>query len=242
MAPTAKPTLAPLKTSKSPTFPSELHDSPLFSGKTESIKQEDFLRTPITPPTAYTDFLKTVTPIVASPSSSKDKSFDLTHCGIDHLFTSCSTSPLPVSYTHLDVYKRQHSSTATSPYFCNCSNSCRKSPTVASITSSPVALHHHYRSSDRVRKTPTSAKPLRISAPSPKLTSPSFDSPRCCSARSPLPPPDWITESTARQTETPRCSSCSRPISVRHVITRTITYKRTALEPAPKGKRRKADE
>ncbi|EGD88639.1 hypothetical protein H112_03558 [Trichophyton rubrum D6] len=218
MAPTAKPTLAPLKTSKSPTFPSELHDSPLFSGKTESIKQEDFLRTPITPPTAYTDFLKTVTPIVASPSSSKDKSFDR----------------LAVSISH--------SSTATSPYFCNCSNSCRKSPTVASITSSPVALHHHYRSSDRVRKTPTSAKPLRISAPSPKLTSPSFDSPRCCSARSPLPPPDWITESTARQTETPRCSSCSRPISVRHVITRTITYKRTALEPAPKGKRRKADE
>ncbi|KAF3482958.1 uncharacterized protein GIQ15_02282 [Arthroderma uncinatum] len=218
MAPSAKPTLAPLKTSKSPTFPSELHDSPLFSGKTESIKQEDFLRTPITPPMAYTDFLKVVTPIVASPSSARDKSFDRLAAAMSH-------------------------TSATSPYFCSCSNACRKSPTVASTTSSPVVLHHHhYRSSDRVRKTPTSARPLRITAPSPKSTSPSFDSPRCCSARSPLPPPDWITESTTRRTETPRCSSCSRPISVRHVVTRTITYKRTALEPAPKGKRRKAEE
>jgi len=39
---------------------------------------------------------------------------------------------------------------------------------------------------------------------------------------------------------TPR-SACSKPVSVRSVVTRTVTYKRTTpnLDPAPKGKRRK---
>jgi hypothetical protein len=60
-------------------------------------------------------------------------------------------------------------------------------------------------------------------------------------ARSPFSPADWNLDSNGqRYFEAPR-SACIRPVSVRSVVTRTVTYKRTPLDPAPKGKKRKLD-
>lgn len=58
--------------------------------------------------------------------------------------------------------------------------------------------------------------------------------------RSPFSPADWYVEGKARYFEPPR-SGCHRPVSVRQVVTRTVTYTRTPLDPAPKGKRRKLE-
>ncbi|PQE20775.1 dipeptidase 1 precursor protein [Rutstroemia sp. NJR-2017a BBW] len=61
-----KPKLPQLKTPKTSTFPSELSAlsnsarSPLPGYADFMIKQEDCIKTPITPPTAYTDFLKSM--------------------------------------------------------------------------------------------------------------------------------------------------------------------------------------
>src|SRR5207248_2990005 len=72
--PANKPTLLQLKTPKSASFPSELSS---LSARTPSssfvdfIKQEDGIKTPITPPTAYTDFLKSMSPIVGEKTSGK---------------------------------------------------------------------------------------------------------------------------------------------------------------------------
>jgi hypothetical protein len=71
--PSTKPKLAQLKTPMTSTFPSELSAlsarSPL-PGFVDFIKQEDSMKTPITPPTAYTDFLKLASPIAGDKSSS----------------------------------------------------------------------------------------------------------------------------------------------------------------------------
>jgi len=71
--PSAKPKLPQLKTPMTSTFPSELSAlsarSPL-PGYVDFIKQEEYIKTPITPPTAYTDFLKTMASPVAGDKSS----------------------------------------------------------------------------------------------------------------------------------------------------------------------------
>ncbi|WEW59734.1 hypothetical protein PRK78_005214 [Emydomyces testavorans] len=198
-----KPTLAPLDTSKSLVFPSELHDSPLFSAKVEMLKHEDALKTPITPPVAYTEFLKTLTPMIESPPSSSSSSTDK---------ETGSNPP-----------------TSTSPYFCNCGTR-RRSPTAPIQTPSTAATTKSQpEKSQKTPRTPINLRPLRISASA--KGSPVTESPR-----------NWPVESSVRYLDASRCSSCARPVTVRQVVTRTITYKRTPLNPAPRGKRRKVEE
>jgi hypothetical protein len=61
---TTKPKLTQLETPLTSTFPSELSGPSALSarsplpGYADFIKQEEFIKTPITPPAAYTDFLK----------------------------------------------------------------------------------------------------------------------------------------------------------------------------------------
>jgi hypothetical protein len=210
--PSVKPVLPPLKTPKSATFPSELHN-----GSTSSlyIKQED-QSTPITPPTAYTDFLKALTPVFTSPASA----------GL--------TFP---------KYLHEKSSTAASP-----------------ISQPASALSGSFAFGDSVRSptislpppTPASAAPSRRSFPVPRRLripqslkfSPSADFPRSATPRSattlrsPFSPSDW----KLRYYEPPRSASSGKSVSVRQVVTRTVTYKRTQLEAPPKGKRRKCRE
>ncbi|KAG5302167.1 hypothetical protein I7I48_02410 [Histoplasma ohiense] len=220
MPPSSKPTLPPISTSKSPTFPSELHQSPvLLMGKLEGIKQEDSLqKTPITPPVAYADFLKSVTPVLTSPMRT----------GSSVLSERSSGHPSPTTQP----------STASSTFFCSCdSHKPHKSPAASIPPPSPFA---HPRSA----RTPKSLRALRI-PPSPSMRSPmSATSPKsasCTSARSQFSPSDWCGSPGARYFDPPRSAS-GRSVCVRHVVTRTVTYKRTPLDPAPKGKRRKTSE
>ncbi|KAL4796106.1 hypothetical protein BDV19DRAFT_361501 [Aspergillus venezuelensis] len=75
MAP-MRPNLPPLSTPKNMTFPSELRDPPAYTCLDSSKDTKDSKSSPeparsITPPSAYTDFLNTFSPIFTSPKSSR---------------------------------------------------------------------------------------------------------------------------------------------------------------------------
>lgn len=206
MAP-AKPVLHPLKTPKTATFPSEIHNASLLSRS--DTKNENPLTTPITPPVAYTDFLKALTPVFNSPVS---PAISFSKYPIEKLSTSHSQP-----------------STATSVSFPNGGDFVR------SATISPDSP---YAPSLSAKSFGNGRKRLRISTAKTcnKILSPATDSPMSAStAYSPFSPSDW----KIRYLDGPR-SSTGKPVSVRQVVTRTVTYKRTPLDPPPKGKRRKA--
>lgn len=95
--------------------------------------------------------------------------------------------------------------------------------------------------------TPLSAVPSRRNLPVPRRLrippslkySPTTDSPKSAtSLRTPFSPSgDW----RIRYLDPPR-SANGKPVSVKQVVTRTVTYKRTHLDAPPKGKRRKCRE
>lgn len=101
MAPSTKPKLAQLKTPMTSTFPSELSalsaKSP-YPGFADFIKQEESLKTPITPPTAYTDFLKTMSPITGDKSSGRTTPTSAPSTGSsEHSDCSCNIHKSPTS-------------------------------------------------------------------------------------------------------------------------------------------------
>lgn len=208
---TSKPTLHALKTPKSAgSLPSELPRSP-YPGTPLFLKQEEInLRTPISPPIAYTEFLKAVsspsiksgksTPITASSSATSGSS----SCNCDHSGTSSSSSsaksPIPPS-----PYPHPKSAPAT--------GAIRR----LRIPPSPLC-------SPRSATEPGSALPMR----SP------------FTIRSPF---EWDAEAKRWSSETPKSGGTSRPVSVRQIVTRTVTYTpRMDLAPAPKGKKRRLEE
>jgi len=200
---------------KSATLPSELPRSPL-PGRLEMIKQEDDLKTPITPPQAYTEFLKALSPAISTPST-----------GRSPLFDRISGKSTPIT---------QPSSAAS----CMCSgyDSLKAS-------SAPMVPPSPYMRPPNSARTPTALRRLRI--PQSPAWSPCTDSPKSSalssSMRSPFSPADWIIDGKTRYYEAPR--SCThKPVSVRQVITKTVTYTRTPvtpLDPAPKGKKRRLE-
>lgn len=211
-----KPELPPLKTPRSATLPSELPRSPA-PGLLEVIKQEDDAKTPITPPTAYTDFLKALSPAVSTPGSSRSPSF------------SDKGSPRSTPST-------QPSSAGSS--CLSCTYDPHKASTASMVPPSPFV-----RPPNSAR-TPTALRKLRI--PQSPVSSPAIDSPKSSAMRSPFSPAEWVLDGKTRYYGSPRSarSGCHRAVSVRQVVTRTVTYTRspvTPLEPAPKGKRRKLE-
>ncbi|KAJ9606161.1 hypothetical protein H2200_009122 [Cladophialophora chaetospira] len=212
----ARPVLPPLQTPKSAAFPSEIVDTPT-SCISAVIKQEHAsLKTPITPPVAYTDFLKALTPVLASPppSALQRSMSDESTCTRHSMISNGSTSS-SLSSSRSESFKSPSTSLPPTPYG---------------------------------RKTPTALRRLRI-PPSPAAFSPSTCGPSPRTAMSgmstggiysPFSPADWNCDSATRRFfETPR-SACTKPVSVRSVVTRTVTYKRSPpLDPAPKGKKRK---
>ncbi|KXG46689.1 uncharacterized protein PGRI_039400 [Penicillium griseofulvum] len=209
----AKPVLPPLKTPKTMTFPSELHESPLTAGS-DYIKREEGSSTPITPPQAYTEFLKALTPVFTSPVSA----------GVEFpKFKFEKRRPSPISVP----------SSATSTVFSSHESlSARDSPRIASLTLPPPSP----APSPRSARLPTTLRRLRI--PHSCMYSPVTESPGSArTIRSPFSPSDW----KIRYIETPE-SAGGKSVSVRQVVTRTVTYKRTHLDPPPRGKRRKTSE
>lgn len=199
-----KPELPALKTPVSATLPSELPRSPV-PGWINVIKLEDDIKTPITPPTAYTEFLKALSPAVSSPATGM--SF-----GADRYSGKSTPTSQP--------------STASSGCSCNCEH--HKSPTFT-VPPSPFL-------NPKSARTPTGLRRLRI--PQSPVYSPATDSPLSAAIRSPFSPTHWATAGKTQYFDAPR-SGCHRPVSVKQVVTRTVTYTRTPLEPAPRGKRRR---
>ncbi|MCJ1346855.1 hypothetical protein MMC31_005073 [Peltigera leucophlebia] len=199
-----------LKTPRSAMLPSELPRSPA-QGFLDIIKQEDDIKTPITPPLAYTEFLKALSPAISSPST-----------GRSFTFSDRSGKSTPTS------------APSSAGSACSCSNDAHK-------TSAPIIPPSPFMRPPPSARSPTTLRRLRI--PQSPGYSPATDSPKSSAIRSPFSPADWYLDSKARIYESPRTprSGCHRPVSVRQVVTRTVTYTRTPLDPAPKGKRRKLE-
>lgn len=212
---TGKPTLHALKTPKSAgSFPSELPRSP-YPGTPLFLKQEEInMRTPISPPTAYTEFLKAVSsPLVKSGKSTptstpSSETSGCSSCTCDHPPTSLSSA------------------------------SSSKSPV-------PPSPYTHPKSA------PATGAVRRLRIPPSPLYSPgapgATDSPgSALSMRSPFTirsPFEWDAEAKRWSSEGSKSGAgMSRPVSVRHIITRTVTYTpRMDLAPAPKGKKRRLE-
>ncbi|KAL8736896.1 MAG: hypothetical protein Q9181_002236 [Wetmoreana brouardii] len=205
-----KPTLPALKTPSSATLPSELPRSPA-PGMLDVIKKEDDIKTPITPPQAYTEFLKALSPAISSPGTAGSASFS----------SSGKSTP----------------STQPSSAGSSCL-SCTYDSHKATSSSAPMVPPSPYMRPPSSARTPTALRRLRI--PHSPVCSPATDSPKSAAMRSPFSPADWYLDGKTRFYEPPR-TGCHRPVSVRQVVTRTVTYTRTPLDPAPKGKRRKIE-
>lgn len=220
MATTKKPSLPPLQTPQTASFPSEIVETPV-SALPPAIKVEHGLKTPITPPVAYTEFLKALTPILTSPKQTPVLPRSLSSESVPgrETPTSSHSTSSSFSFSRQDIHKTTSASAPPPSPFVR-SNSTARTPTSLrrlTIPQSPAG-------------SPRSAATMSTTG----LTS--------AMARSPFSPADWNLDSNGRRYfEQPR-SATVRPVSVRSVVTRTVVYKRTPpLEPAPKGKKRKLD-
>lgn len=216
---TGKPQLPALKTPVSATYPSEIA-SPMACTPTY-IKQED-LKTPITPPAAYVDFLKAFSPTLMTPTTGDRSSFP-----DDKLPAKVpsASQPPPTNRTMSSTSTASIASTASDKSNCSCSCDNHKSPHVATPRS-PFAHPLSARSPRRLR--------IPQSPYSPATRSP-LSAASITSTYSAMSPRDWEQGKAGM-------SSSMRAVSVRQVVTRTVTYSRTPLDPAPKGKRRKIEE
>jgi len=237
--PSTKPKLAQLQTPMTANFPSELSAlsaktplsafpsarTPLSGFPLDYIKQED-IKTPITPPIAYTDFLKTMA--MASPVAPSEKSSGR---------TTPTSAPSTGSSEHSD---------------CSCNCESHKSPTTTVAPPLPTSASFTYPSSarsttwlGRLRIPPSpsfSGSDSPLSAP--LTASSAVRSPFSArSARSVRSPYDWESASKGRyfDAKSPRTTTKSVR-EVREIVTRTVTYTSTPrMSPAPKGKRRKIE-
>jgi len=218
--PSTKPKLPQLQTPMTSTFPSELSAlsarTPL-SGYVDFIKQED-IKTPITPPTAYTDFLLKM----ASPVTAGDKSSGR---------TTPTSAPSTGSSEHSD---------------CSCNCDTHKSPvSTAPPTSFPHPSSARSTSwLGRLRIPPPSPAFSGSESPmsAPLTASSAVRSPFSArSARSARSPYDWDHISKGRyfDVKSPKTTRSSIR-EVREIVTRTVTYT-PRMSPAPKGKRRKIE-
>ncbi|KAI1482785.1 hypothetical protein K445DRAFT_55379 [Daldinia sp. EC12] len=219
--PSAKPKLAQLKTPVTATFPSELS---ALSAKTPLSAVPDFIKeeyptsvkTPITPPTAYMDFLKAMSmpsPLIPGKRSGTSSPED-------------------------DSTQDSVPSTASSEQ-TDCSCKCGNRKSLTSIPSSPLPGQPMSAPPAGVTSFPSLYMP-----PSPAMST--IDSPLSSTARSPFSarsvrsPFDWEAALKSRYSQGCRAhkSSAKSVRHIREVVTRTVTYT-PKMEPAPKGKRRK---
>ena len=212
-----KHNLPAIKTPMSATLPSELPKSPAV-GRLEVIKQEEDVKTPLTPPTAYTDFLKALSPALSTPSTGRSPIFD-------RLYSGKST---PITQPNSAVS-------------CTCATHDVAAP-LKTAASAPIIPPSPYMRPPHSARTPTALRKLCI--PQSPVWSPATDSPHSgCATRSPFASADWNVERMKRIYESPR-SATHKAVSVRQVVTRTVTYTRTPvtpLDPAPKGKKRRVE-
>lgn len=239
MAPT-KPALRPLKTSKHMAFPSELYYSPGSGCRSDtSSKAEDGSRSSLSPPPSYTEFLKALTPVFSPasagtgfPGYTSSSSSSSPHPSPMSIPSSTTSATFPASSGQASRKERQKqginhlSVTASVP---------PTTPVSAPLSARPSVLTPAARRHGPLRPPPP-YKPYQPVA--------SFaDSPR--SARSPYSPPELRIQyiESPRGVERSSSSSMSSPLNVQHVVTTTVTFKRSPpLGPPPKGKKRRTRE
>jgi hypothetical protein len=242
----AKPALSTLKTPLSATYPSELRSPMIHSATTPifaNIKREDDLKTPITPPTAYLEFLKNLSPVLTSPMST----------GTSSRFVFESSRPISVT------------SAASSASFTSTSAPADKdSPATSRSSSCSRCDRSGERDEPPMSAPPTKLQMVSIPPPSPFTRPASARTPRLYIPQSPYSPAGVRSPASAKSIHSPysavspktwdaeKKTGRSRRVSVREVVTRTVTYHSTPvdakapnfpqIDPAPRGKRRKIEE
>lgn len=224
-----KPKLGKLTTPISANFPSEITSAntatPLSAVYFPMIKPDpDFIKTPISPPLAYTDFL--------SKAISLNSPLTL-HSGET---TPESAASMPESSTSV-------------PSECSCKEEDDASSPVGETMSKPPATAPIVPPSPFVSSSmPMSAPPIGPATfPSLKLP----PSPAVSNVDSPIRSPfsarsvhsvfDWEAALKARFPEVKKKQPSRTSVRhIREVVTRTVTYT-PRMDPAPKGKRRKVE-
>ncbi|KAF4819518.1 hypothetical protein CGCSCA5_v004395 [Colletotrichum siamense] len=216
-----KPKLAQLATPVTSTFPSEtiFSASTPLSARPMSCKDLP-IKTPISPPTAYTDFLKVMS--LNSPAAFKPS-------------TSGETTP--------ESTAESAPSTATSEetdVSCKCENEHKSPATAPAIPPSPFTQLPMSAPATGANCFPS----LKI-PPSPAVSY--LDSPISASTvRSPFSARsvhsvfDWDAALKAKRLNDAKKPSRTSVKHIREVVTRTVTYT-PRMNPAPKGKRRKVE-
>ncbi|KAG6014654.1 hypothetical protein E4U43_006297 [Claviceps pusilla] len=239
--PITKPKLEKLSTPLTATFPSEISSAttatPLSALIFSKKMDPDFIKTPITPPSAYTDFLSKAMALNSPSITLADLSPD-----------SIKSDP------DTEAFERSPKSEAVSPASTASSKSTAlvSAPVSAPVRARAPAVARTPLPTSAPMSAPRSAPPAASKFPSIKLPpSPAIsnvDSPLSAStsrsslsARSIHSVFDWDAALKARFAEKKK-QKASRP-SIRHireVVTRTVTYT-PLMEPAPRGKRRRVE-
>ncbi|KAI0396078.1 hypothetical protein F5Y17DRAFT_153544 [Xylariaceae sp. FL0594] len=221
--PSVKPRLPQLTTPVTATFPSELSAlsasarTPLSAIPTFIKEEFPGEKTPITPPTAYMDFLKAMSvpsPVVPGKRSASGRSTPEEDSAQDS-----SSTPSTASSEQTD---------------CSCKCGGHKSPLPKSpYPNQPMSAPMSVTSFPGLH-IPSSPAASNLDSPlSATLRSP-------FSARSVRSPFDWEAALKARYSQDCRAHKpTTKSIrQIREVVTRTVTYT-PRMSPAPKGKRRK---
>ncbi|KAM0721812.1 hypothetical protein Q7P37_002737 [Cladosporium fusiforme] len=236
-------TASSLQTPGSGTFPSELR-SPMVASPS-LLKKDDALKTPITPPSAYLDFLKSMPTALMSPlPTGTSSNFKFPDKASSKMSEIASDKPIHSPATSQPALSRNASYDSTS----------------SSSTTSTESIASHSSAGNTTRSKPQSPRitippsPFAVPAPRSSRTPRRLQiphspfTPAVGSAHSvpspysgtPLSAAPWSASYSPRDAD-PDANGKPGKVSVRQVVTRTVTYCRTPLEPAPRGKRRKLD-
>ncbi|KAF2166575.1 hypothetical protein M409DRAFT_23210 [Zasmidium cellare ATCC 36951] len=244
-----------LQTPGSGTFPSELL-SPMAASPSFS-KREDALKTPITPPSAYLDFLKNFSPAIQSPASTGTSARFSFH---ESSFDKASDKASDISGPKSSSISPPTSQPASQPPLSrNTSYDSNKSTATERSDASTESIERSKPQSPRIiippsqfakPAAPRSARgtPRRLHIPQSPAFSPALGSALSTHSvpspysSTPISAAPW-SASFSRDYTNAEANANGPPgkVHVRQVVTRTVTYCRTPLDPAPKGKRRKIE-
>ncbi|TKA27795.1 hypothetical protein B0A50_04896 [Salinomyces thailandicus] len=247
-------TASSLQTPGSGTFPSELR-SPMASSPGLMKTRDGDLKTPITPPSAYLDFLKSMSPAMMSlaPTTGTSARFSFQ----DRSSEACSDRPsvMPAEKPSITPPTSQPALSRNTSYDSNTSSATGSSISTNSSSTSGSTSARVRPESPRVTIPPSPfAKPAPRSARTPRrlhIPQSPFSPAVPGSAHSisspyvstPLSSAPWSASFESKDAN-PEASGQPGRVSVRQVVTRTYTYCRTPLESAPNGnlwKRRKIE-
>ncbi|KAK3197084.1 hypothetical protein GRF29_1536g580394 [Pseudopithomyces chartarum] len=262
-----KPTLSALKTPVSATYPSELRSPMVFSATTPTfatLRRED-IKTPITPPTAYLDFLKTLSPVLMSPLSTGTSTTFKFEGNRPTSMASVTSSASTGSYTSTSG-PADKDKTATSTPATSRASSCSNCDHIKQEPTEPTGPTSEPPKTAPLPKEQPKEQTVTIPPPSPFRRPSSARTPRLYIPQSPYHSPATMrspaSANSANSAKSPysavsprtwdeKKSSRTRRVSVREVVTRTVTYSSTPvdakapsfpqIDPAPRGKRRRLE-